>query len=95
MAEPSSKTDLAMLMDSVTYMHLVVLDDDEPIAQFMATVAGARGWDARAVTHEAEFQALIRAGQPDAIILDLQLGASDGIEQLRSCTASAITAPSC
>ncbi len=64
-------------------MHLVVLDDDEPIAQFMATVAGARGWDALAVTHEAEFQALIRAGQPDAIILDLQLGASDGIEQLR------------
>ncbi|HEY2616714.1 MAG TPA: EAL domain-containing response regulator [Acetobacteraceae bacterium] len=64
-------------------MQLVVLDDDEPIAQFMATVAGARGWDARAVTHEAEFQALIRAGQPDAIILDLQLGASDGIEQLR------------
>ncbi len=64
-------------------MHLVVLDDDEPIAQFMATVAGGRGWNARAVTHEAEFQSLVRAAPPDAIILDLQLGASDGIEQLR------------
>ncbi|HME21761.1 MAG TPA: EAL domain-containing response regulator [Acetobacteraceae bacterium] len=64
-------------------MHLVVLDDDEAITQFMATVASSRGWDARAVTHEAEFQALIRAAPPDAIILDLQLGASDGIEQLR------------
>ena len=31
---------------------------------------------------EAEFQALIRAAPPDAIMLDLQLGASDGIEQL-------------
>ena len=64
-------------------MHLVVLDDDEPIAQFMATVASGRGWTARAVIHEAEFQALIRADPPDAIILDLQLGASDGVEQLR------------
>jgi EAL domain-containing protein (putative c-di-GMP-specific phosphodiesterase class I)/ActR/RegA family two-component response regulator len=64
-------------------MHLVVLDDDEPIAQFMATVASSRGWTARAVIHEAEFQALIRADPPDAIILDLQLGASDGVEQLR------------
>jgi ActR/RegA family two-component response regulator len=64
-------------------MRLVVLDDDESIAQFMAAVASGRGWDARAVTREAEFQALIRASPPAAIILDLQLAASDGIEQLR------------
>jgi ActR/RegA family two-component response regulator len=64
-------------------MHLVVLDDDEPIAQFMAMVASGRGWNARAVIHEAEFQALILADPPEAIILDLQLGSSDGIEQLR------------
>jgi EAL domain-containing protein (putative c-di-GMP-specific phosphodiesterase class I)/ActR/RegA family two-component response regulator len=64
-------------------MRLVVLDDDEAIAQFMAAVASGRGWDARAVMHEAEFQALIRAAPPSAIILDLQLATSDGIEQLR------------
>ena len=64
-------------------MHWSFSTTDESIAQFMATVASARGWDAHAVTHEAEFQALIRAVPPDAIILDLQLGASDGIEQLR------------
>src|SRR6476646_725861 len=64
-------------------MRLVVLDDDEAIAQFMAAVANGRGWDARAVMHEAEFQALIRAAPPSAIILDLQLATSDGIEQLR------------
>ena len=64
-------------------MRLVVLDDDEAIAQFMATVASGRGWDARAVMREAEFQALIRAAPPSAIILDLQLATSDGIEQLR------------
>jgi EAL domain-containing protein (putative c-di-GMP-specific phosphodiesterase class I)/ActR/RegA family two-component response regulator len=64
-------------------MRLVVLDDDESIAQFMANVASGRGWDAHAVTHEDEFQALVRAAPPEAIVLDLQLGASDGIEQLR------------
>ncbi len=64
-------------------MRLVVLDDDEAIAQFMAGVATGRGWDARAVMREAEFQALIRAAPPNAIILDLQLATSDGIEQLR------------
>jgi EAL domain-containing protein (putative c-di-GMP-specific phosphodiesterase class I)/ActR/RegA family two-component response regulator len=64
-------------------MRLVVLDDDESIAQFMANVASGRGWDAHAVTHEDEFQASVRAAPPDAIVLDLQLAASDGIEQLR------------
>jgi EAL domain-containing protein (putative c-di-GMP-specific phosphodiesterase class I)/ActR/RegA family two-component response regulator len=63
-------------------MHLVALDDDESIAQFMATVARDRGWTAQTVTHEADFQALISAAPPDAIMLDLQLGASDGVEQL-------------
>src|SRR5271169_3754025 len=64
-------------------MRLVVLDDNESIGQFVATVANGRGWNARAVTHELEFQALIRADPPDGIVLDLQLGDSDGIEQLR------------
>ncbi len=64
-------------------MRVVVLDDSEPIAQSVAVMARARGWDARAVTHEAEFQDLIRAAPPEVIILDLQLGDSDGIEQLR------------
>jgi EAL domain-containing protein (putative c-di-GMP-specific phosphodiesterase class I)/ActR/RegA family two-component response regulator len=64
-------------------MRLVVLDDDEAVATSMAGMAIVRGWDAQAVLHEAEFQALILAAPPDAILLDLQLGDSDGIEQLR------------
>ena len=63
-------------------MNLLVLDDAEPIASFMATVARSRGWTTQAVTDETAFQALVRSEPPDAIMLDLQLGASDGIEQL-------------
>jgi EAL domain-containing protein (putative c-di-GMP-specific phosphodiesterase class I)/ActR/RegA family two-component response regulator len=63
-------------------MRVVVLDDSEPIAESVAMMAGARGWDASAVTHETVFQALVRDAPPEAIFLDLQLGDSDGIEQL-------------
>ncbi|HET7882899.1 MAG TPA: EAL domain-containing protein, partial [Acetobacteraceae bacterium] len=64
-------------------MRLVVLDDDEAIGTFVATVARNRGWQAEAITDESEFQRLVRASPPAAIVLDLQLHASDGVEQLR------------
>jgi EAL domain-containing protein (putative c-di-GMP-specific phosphodiesterase class I) len=63
-------------------MRMIVLDDDEALAGFMATVASRRGWSVQTATRESEFQALVCAEPPDAIMLDLQLGVSDGIEQL-------------
>jgi EAL domain-containing protein (putative c-di-GMP-specific phosphodiesterase class I)/FixJ family two-component response regulator len=63
-------------------MHLAILDDDEKVALFLATVACNCGWTAQAIAAVPEFQALIHAAPPDAILLDLQLGTSDGIEQL-------------
>ncbi|HLY87685.1 MAG TPA: EAL domain-containing response regulator [Acetobacteraceae bacterium] len=64
-------------------MRLVVLDDDAATTEFMATVARRRGWSVSTATHPNAFRELIAAAPPDAIVLDLQLGASDGIEQLR------------
>lgn len=64
-------------------MRLVVLDDDAATTEFMATVARRRGWSVSTATHPNAFRELITAAPPDAIVLDLQLGASDGIEQLR------------
>lgn len=61
---------------------LVVLDDDEWVAAFMATVAKDCGWIARTVSDETRFHMMVHAAPPDAIMLDLQLGSSDGIEQL-------------
>ncbi|MEJ0019363.1 MAG: EAL domain-containing response regulator [Acetobacteraceae bacterium] len=63
-------------------MRLVVLDDDEALAGILAAMARLRGWTVDIVTEEASFQTLVRTSPPDAIMLDLQLGASDGIEQL-------------
>jgi EAL domain-containing protein (putative c-di-GMP-specific phosphodiesterase class I)/ActR/RegA family two-component response regulator len=63
-------------------MRLIVVDDDESITDFMTTVARECGWEAESATEELAFQTLVRAMPPDAIILDLQLGDTDGIAQL-------------
>ena len=63
-------------------MRLLIFDDDAALASFMAMVASQRGWDVQTAITEAEFQASVLASPPDAIMLDLQLGVSDGIEQL-------------
>lgn len=64
-------------------MRLVILDDDLATTEFMASVARHRGWDAATATHQARFRELVSACPADAILLDLQLGESDGIEELR------------
>lgn len=63
-------------------MRLIVLDDNESVTEFMATVASKRGWHVSTASHQAEFRALVDTAPPDAILLDLQLGESDGIEEL-------------
>ena len=64
-------------------MHLLVLDDEERIASFIVAVAEGIGWTAEAALDETAFQASFRRTMPDLIMLDLQLGSSDGVEQLR------------
>lgn len=63
-------------------MQLIVLDDDEAIADYLASVAVACGWCVHSVVREDAFQSMVMASPPDAIMLDLQLADSDGVEQL-------------
>jgi len=62
---------------------LLILDDELPIGRLLVRVARAIGWQGASTASVAEFQALVRAAHPDVILLDLHLGAADGIEQLR------------
>ncbi|MBI3419104.1 MAG: response regulator, partial [Proteobacteria bacterium] len=64
-------------------LHLLVLDDDRGMTALLSMVARDRGWTAETTVTESEFQEHYRARRPDVIMLDLQLGKSDGIEQLR------------
>jgi EAL domain-containing protein (putative c-di-GMP-specific phosphodiesterase class I) len=64
-------------------MHLLILDDDASIGAILSKIAIGLEWTATHTTNAAEFQAQLAARPPDAVALDLQLGTSDGIEQLR------------
>lgn len=64
-------------------MHLLVLDDDPGMAEFMGAAAREYGWTVDVTTREADFRARCRGHPPDAILLDLQLAGGDGVEQLR------------
>src|SRR5882672_7014922 len=64
-------------------MHLLALDDEAGIAILVTKVAGKLGWSTEAATDPAVFQQKFLLNTPDLVILDLQLGAADGIEQMR------------
>lgn len=64
-------------------MYLIVLDDDSRIAALIAALARERGWTVGVAVTGKEFQTQYDSKVPDAIMLDLRLGSSDGIEQLR------------
>jgi len=64
-------------------MHLLILDDEPAVGRTLARLAGRSGWAADHAVTVSEFQARLTAHQPDAVMLDLNLGDQDGVEQLR------------
>jgi EAL domain-containing protein (putative c-di-GMP-specific phosphodiesterase class I)/CheY-like chemotaxis protein len=64
-------------------MRILVLDDELKIGEFVERVAKKLGIAAALTTSVPDFQAQFAAAVPDAIVLDLQIGENDGIEQLR------------
>jgi CheY-like chemotaxis protein len=74
-------------------MHLLVLDDDDRLTDFIASVARRQGWTVDTAGWVTTFHALFSAHKPDAIMLDLQLGVSDGIEQLHFLHGNGFSGP--
>src|SRR5579863_4366284 len=64
-------------------MHLLIIDDDKGMSDFIEKAAAQRGWIVEATSTEDEFRTRFSAHHPDAVLLDLQLGPSDGIQQLK------------
>jgi EAL domain-containing protein (putative c-di-GMP-specific phosphodiesterase class I)/DNA-binding CsgD family transcriptional regulator len=64
-------------------MRLLVFDDDAAIGRLVVRVATVAGLEAAAVTEPAAFRQSLINAPPQVIVLDLQLGATDGVEQLR------------
>jgi EAL domain-containing protein (putative c-di-GMP-specific phosphodiesterase class I) len=64
-------------------VRLLVFDDDAAIGRLISRIATMAGFEAAAVTTALEFDACLQAPTPDVVALDLQLGCTDGVEQLR------------
>src|ERR1700677_1185568 len=67
----------------MTATRALVLDDDAASGMLIARIARAAGFDCIATTGAAEFAQCYEQLVPAAIVLDLDLGDTDGVEQLR------------
>jgi EAL domain-containing protein (putative c-di-GMP-specific phosphodiesterase class I)/ActR/RegA family two-component response regulator len=63
--------------------HLLVFDDDAAIGRLVVRVAVLSEFTAKSVTDVAEFERSLNEEPPNIVVLDLQLGGTDGVEQLR------------
>ena len=64
-------------------MRTLVLDDDPAIGRFICRVAQSAGFDTQSATRVEAFRSHYLSAPPDVVVLDLQIGPADGIEQLR------------
>jgi len=71
---------------------LLVLDDDEFVGAYIQRAAATVGLSARATTTVRAFTDQLALSPPTDIILDLQLGADDGVEVLRQLAGRGCTA---
>ncbi|HEX3992996.1 MAG TPA: EAL domain-containing protein [Acetobacteraceae bacterium] len=64
-------------------MRMLVFDDDAAVGRLVMRVASLAGLEATAVTEPTAFRQSLIDAPPQVILLDLQLGVTDGVEQLR------------
>ena len=64
-------------------MRLLIVDDEVQMADMVAAVATRAGWEPSTAHDAAGFKAAFQAKPPDASVIDLHLGVTDGIELLR------------
>jgi EAL domain-containing protein (putative c-di-GMP-specific phosphodiesterase class I)/ActR/RegA family two-component response regulator len=64
-------------------MQLLVFDDDAAVGRLVAKIAEMLGMQAKAVSTATAFLEALRGDPPQVVVLDLQLGDTDGVTQMR------------
>jgi EAL domain-containing protein (putative c-di-GMP-specific phosphodiesterase class I)/DNA-binding CsgD family transcriptional regulator len=64
-------------------MRVLVFDDDAALGRLVVRAATMAGMTASSVTEPVAFAESLATDPPDLIIMDLQLGATDGVAQIR------------
>lgn len=62
---------------------LLLVDDEPSLAQFLASAAGASGFDAEITGNDEQFREAFLKSAPDMVALDLGMPGMDGVELLR------------
>jgi EAL domain-containing protein (putative c-di-GMP-specific phosphodiesterase class I)/ActR/RegA family two-component response regulator len=63
-------------------MRVLIFDDDKAVGRVLVKAANKLGIDAMAVDDPHGFDEQLRVNLPHAVVLDLQLGVTDGVKQL-------------
>lgn len=72
----------------------VLLADDEPqFLDSLSRVLRRRGFEVRTAGDGASALAMVAAGEPDVIVLDLKMPGIDGVETLRRLRAQGCSSP--
>lgn len=74
-------------MDSDTTQHVMVVEDDESLARWIADYLVSHGYLVSIATRGDTALRMLRNDMPDALILDLNLPVMDGIEVCRQARA--------
>lgn len=68
----------------MTAPRLLVIDDEADICELIADVAETRGFETKTVSNPDEVEGLLSSFKPNAIMLDLMMPGTDGVELLRN-----------
>jgi len=74
-------------------MHVLIVEDDAPLAASIATAMGARGWRADVSERGEPVPASLMQDAYDVLVLDIGLPGIDGLETLRRVREQGSTVP--
>lgn len=67
----------------MTTLRLLVIDDEVDICETIAEIAADRGVEVKTLSNPDSVPGLLASFTPDAIMLDLMMPGTDGVEMLR------------
>lgn len=73
---------------------VAIVDDDPPVRKSLSRLLRGRGFEARTFGSAPEFLASMEGGQPDCLIVDLQMPLMTGLELLEKLAERKLSVPS-